>query len=205
MKIKLKTLLIASVIPLSIFFLSYDQIMMQLEKNETDSSDNLTEHVESISNISTDASNLERINRWNCAIRMFQEEPFFGWGPGTYAFEYAPFQHSQELTIISTNFGDMGNAHSEYLGPLAETGFMGSISVIVLFSLIVLYASLLYIKIQDPEIKVIVLSILLGLITYFIHGILNNYLDTDKASIPIWGFTAILVALDIQYKKGYIS
>ena len=34
-------------------------------------------------NVSTDASNLERINRWNCAIRMYAERPFLGHGPGT--------------------------------------------------------------------------------------------------------------------------
>ena len=30
----------------------------------------------------------------------------------------------KDLTIISTNFGDGGNAHSEYLSPLAEQGFL---------------------------------------------------------------------------------
>jgi len=37
--------------------------------------------------------------------------------------------------------------------------------------------------------------------TYFIHGVLNNYLDTDKASVPFWGFIAILVALDVYHRK----
>ena len=45
------------------------------------------------------------------------------------------------------------------------------------------------------------LSIYLGLLTYFIHGVLNNYLDTDKASAPFWGFLAILVALDLSLRK----
>ena len=37
--------------------------------------------------------------------------------------------------------------------------------------------------------------------TYFIHGVLNNYLDTDKASALFWGFLAILVAMDLQRKR----
>jgi hypothetical protein len=41
--------------------------------------------------------------------------------------------------------------------------------------------------------------VILGLITYYIHGILNNFLDTDKASAPFWGYTAIIVALDIYF------
>jgi hypothetical protein len=40
-----------------------------------------------------------------------------------------------------------------------------------------------------------------GLVTYFTHGVLNNFLDTDKASAPVWGFAALLVALDLQRRK----
>ncbi|MCB0687761.1 MAG: O-antigen ligase family protein, partial [Saprospiraceae bacterium] len=104
---------------------SFDDLLMQLQKNRIDSSENLVENVESITNISTDASNLERLNRWNSAFEMTREKPLVGFGPGTYMFQYAPYQKSKDLTIISTNFGDVGNAHSEYLGPLAETGIPG--------------------------------------------------------------------------------
>ena len=85
--------------------------------------------MESFSNVSSDASNLERLNRWSCAWAMFQERPLWGWGPGTYQFEYAPFQTSDLRTIISTNNADLGNAHSEYLGPLAEQGVVGLVGV----------------------------------------------------------------------------
>ena len=111
----------------------WSDIINVLEKNEQDStSENLGEHVQSITNISTDASNLERLNRWNSALEMFRRKPVFGWGPGTYAFQYAPFQSSEDLTIISTNAGDMGNAHSEFIGPLAERGLFGTISFILI-------------------------------------------------------------------------
>jgi putative inorganic carbon (hco3(-)) transporter len=42
-------------------------------------------------------------------------------------------------------------------------------------------------------------AVFLGLLTYFIHGLMNNFLDTDKASIPFWGFAAMLVAADLWY------
>ncbi|MBK9759833.1 MAG: O-antigen ligase family protein [Flavobacteriales bacterium] len=76
-----------------------------LGRNHDESSDDLGKHVSSIGNISSDASNLERFNRWNCALRMFELKPFTGWGPGTYMFQYAPFQAAEDRTIISTNFG----------------------------------------------------------------------------------------------------
>ena len=78
-----------------------------------------------MSNITTDASNLERINRWKSALRLFAERPTLGWGPGTYQFEYASYQNYYEKTIISTNSGNKGNAHSEYLSILAESGWPG--------------------------------------------------------------------------------
>ncbi|MBK9759834.1 MAG: hypothetical protein IPO90_07640 [Flavobacteriales bacterium] len=40
-----------------------------------------------------------------------------------------------------------------------------------------------------------------GLITYYIHGTLNNFLDLDKASVPFWGFTALLVVMDLKYPE----
>jgi len=172
-----------------------------LEKNKQDSSADFIEHVQSIANISSDASNLERINRWQSAIRMYQERPVFGWGPGTYQFLYAPFQRTKEKTIISTNFGDMGNAHSEYIGPMAESGFMGMLTIVALVIAIIVTGLRVYKKGKTKEIRLIAISVVIALVTYFIHGLLNNFLDTDKASIPIWGLFAVIVALDLYHRK----
>jgi len=52
-------------------------------------------------------------------------------------------------------------------------------------------------RLTDKRLKSIVLTALVGLVTYYIHGFLNNFLDTDKLSVPFWGFTAMIVAIDI--------
>jgi O-antigen ligase len=90
---------------LTFWFLRF-QIIDSLSKNSQDSSNDLSKHLESVTNITTDASNVERINRWYCAIEMFQNKPFFGWGPGTYQFQYAIYQVMRMRTVISTNDGD---------------------------------------------------------------------------------------------------
>jgi len=46
-----------------------------------------------------------------------------------------------------------------------------------------------------------VLVTLLGFVTYIVHGALNDFLDTDKASVPFWGFIAMLVAIDVYHKN----
>jgi O-antigen ligase len=202
LKIKFRWILLSLAVCIGLFFTFQHQILDKLEKNKQDSSENFVEHVKSIYNITSDASNLERINRWQSAIRMFNERPFWGWGPGTYQFLYAPYQMSKEKTIISTNAGDLGNAHSEYIGPLAESGLLGMISILLIFGLSIYYGLRVYKKAATQEIKIISLGVVLGLISYYIHGFLNNFLDSDKASVPVWGFIAILVALDIYHNKS---
>ncbi len=200
-RVHIKYLLAAGAFALFILFNLQTEIMQKLEKNRQDSSNDLSEHVESISNVATDASNVERLNRWNAALDMFAERPIFGHGPGTYSFLYAPYQHSSLLTIISTNFGDGGNAHSEYFGPLAETGVLGLVTFLSLIFMFYYTAIPLYYKLEEQSMKLLNLSAILGITTYLIHGFLNNFLDTDKASVPFWGCFAIVVALDLYARK----
>jgi len=186
---------------LAIGFSLQDTVIQRIEKNRQDSSGDLAEHVQSISNMKTDASNLERLNRWDCAFRMFAESPVFGKGPGTYSFLYAPYQRSANLTVISTNFGDLGNAHSEYFGPLAEQGVLGLVSLLAIIFFAYYRGIPLYYRMKDREHARLFMGILMGLTTYFIHGLLNNYLDQDKAAIAFWGFLAVITAFDIYEEK----
>lgn len=178
------------------------EIKLSLEKNRQDASQDFDKNIQSISNISTDASNLERLNRWAAALRMFEARPVFGWGPGTYALLYAPFQQAQEKTIISTNLGNGGNAHSEYLGPLSEAGILGIITFIAIVICVLSAGFRLYYTIHENEMKKLVLVLLLGFVTYIVHGGINDFLDTDKASVPFWGFIAMLVAIDVYHRKS---
>ncbi len=179
-----------------------DQWIRIFTKNDTVSSDNFSEHVQSVSNVSTDASNLERINRWMSALRMFETRPHTGWGAGTYQFQYAPFQHSSEMTIISTNEGTMGNAHSEYIGPLAEQGWPGLLGV--LFLIWAVFTTGFRVVHREPigQDRNLALMALLGLVTYFTHGVLNNFLDSDKAAVLVWGSAALLVYLDLRRRES---
>jgi hypothetical protein len=38
-----------------------------------------------------------------------------------------------------------------------------------------------------------------------INTILNNYLDTDKAAIPIWGICACFIALEFNLNEGLLK
>jgi O-antigen ligase len=207
-KIKFRLIAGIALILGGILFFSWDAIQIEMGRNKFEhTTEEFGERLQSATNVTTDASNLERINRWSCAISMYKERPFFGFGPGTYAFEYARFQEPKNLTIISTNFGNMGNAHSEYLGPLAEMGTIGIITMLLIVAAIFYKGITLYNRWpkEDRETRVLLMSMILALSTYFVHAILNNFLDTDKAAVPIWGMCAIFIALEISLKKKVVS
>jgi putative inorganic carbon (HCO3(-)) transporter len=201
LKIRFRSLLITFVTLLATFFIFQSEIIYILSLNKNDAKGSFTENLESISNITTDASNLERINRWSCAYRMWLDKPTLGWGPGTYQFKYAPYQKSWNYTIISTNFGTMGNAHSEYLGPLSEQGLPGLVIVIVLLLYSTSMGYRLVYSLEDKESKILATGLFLGLMTYYVHGFLNNFLDTDKLSLPFWTFLAAMVTIDLYDRK----
>ena len=194
---RFRTILLGLIAIGTVYFYLQNDIQTQLSRNKQGSDDNMEDHLSSMTNVSTDPSNLERLNRWNCAYRMFKERPILGWGAGTYVFQYAPFQVSSEMTIISTHSGDLGNVHSEYLRPLCETGLVGALFWIG----VVLYTIYLGFRIfrnsKNNEVRYLALALVSGISTYFVHAFLNNYSEFDKLAVPMWGFMAALVALNV--------
>lgn len=199
LKIKLRTQLGILVGCLCIFLAFQNQILYALSKNTQDSAEGFSSHLQSASNIKTDASNIERINRWMSAVNMFRERPVFGFGPGTYPFQYAPYQEARFRTIISTNFGNQGNAHNELLNPLAELGLFGSLSLfmIVFYGLNTAF-NLIYSGVNVRN-RLFLVGMSLAILGYFAHGMLNNYTDSSKIAPLLWGGLAIIVAIDLYH------
>lgn len=201
MGMKVKWMVLLFGLGVGLFFVYQSDVLYKLGKNHQDSSYTLADQVKSISNISTDASNVERLNRWASAMRLWKESPVFGVGPGTYQFLYGSYQKSYQLSTISTNAGDLGNAHSEYIGPMTEQGLPGVLLVVALFLTTFATGVRVYRTAKDPAVGRMVLAFTLSLFTYYVHGVFNNFLDTDKLSVPFWAFTAVVVALDLYSEK----
>lgn len=191
---------------LLITFSLQNQIYEYLEETEAVSNDGqVTNHLSSVTNIQTDASNMERVNRWVCAIRMFEDRPMLGFGPGTYQFEYNKYQTMEYKTYISSNTGEKGNAHSEYLTYLSEKGLLGAIIFLCIVFAALYFGMKNYEQLEDPLLRIINLGILLGLITYFFHGVFNSFMDQSKMAFLYFSALGTLVWL-YQYrptsKKG---
>jgi putative inorganic carbon (hco3(-)) transporter len=200
-KISWKIVFPAAVFLFIAILMSWSSLVMRFSENKQESSDNIKSHLQSIANIRTDASNMERINRWKSALRMFKEKPILGWGPATYQFKYAPFQMASEKTIISTNYGKGGNAHSEYLGSLIDSGIPGIVFYIFLLFMAIRKGIIISETHWDKQIRNMAHAVVAGLVTYAVHGALNNFLDTDKISALFWGMIGTIVAIDIRLKE----
>lgn len=201
MGMKLKWMALIAALAVGMFFAYQGDILYKLGKNHQDSSYEVGDQIKSMTNIATDASNLERLNRWASAFRMWADHPVNGTGPGTYQFVYAGYQRSYQLSVISTNAGDNGNAHSEYIGPLCEQGVVGVALVVILFSVTFVTGIRVYRTARNPHVANMALALALSLLTYYVHGFFNNFLDTDKLSVPFWAMTAAIVALDLYATK----
>jgi O-antigen ligase len=204
LKIKFRTLIILCTLIVALFFTFSNDIIWLLQRNTTDSSGDFVEHMQSVANVNTDASNLERLNRWDAAMSMFMERPVFGWGPGTYQFLYAPFQKSYKKTVISTNFGTGGNAHSEYLGLMSESGFFAMLGYVLVLFFALFRGFKLIARVNSGEYRNLLVACIVGLLTYIFHGFLNNFLDADKIAVLFWGYIAVIVAMDMKYGKNEV-
>lgn len=178
------------------------QILETIKRNESVSNKGgISDHLMSVANVQSDASNLERINRWKCAIRMAKERPVVGFGPGSYQFVYGEFQSRADLTHISTFRGTNGHAHSEFFNAISETGIPGGIIYLTLLFFVIGYGLRVIYKATDKQEKIIALGALLGLVTFFVHGFFNAFLDTDKIAVLVFASIGIIVCLDIRQRK----
>lgn len=202
LKVKKRFVFFSLVVLVGIGITSKDTISNYLVKNrEISHKNDVGQHFKSIANVQTDVSNAERVNRWKCAYRMFLDKPLFGFGPGTYQFNYGKYQQRKDLTIISTFSGNKGHAHSEYLNYLSETGLPGLV-IFLFFVGAVVYASLkLIYHSEDRFIRDSATFLFLGLCTFFVHSIFNGFIETDKMAMPVFGSISAIVFLSILNGK----
>ena len=84
---------------------------------------------------------------------------------------------------------------------MAEQGVPGMLTFIVIVFFVYFRGIPLYYKLNQPSQRKVLMAVLLGLTTYFIHGMLNNFLDIDKVNVAFWGFIAVITALDVYGEK----
>lgn len=163
---------------------------------------NVNELVTSITDTKKNHSNTERINRWKSALEMFKARPIVGFGPGTFMFVYDRYQ--KDKTAISVSDASMGGVHSEYLKPLSEQGFLGLLFFIAIL-LYTFFKGYLMATTSYSVNRILLIGSLISLVSYYIHGAFNFFLDTDKSSILFWGMIAFVLINDKKINDKKIS
>ncbi len=190
----------------------YNQLSERIRRVDVVSYDHhasFFERTGSVANMTTDESNLERMNRWVSAMRMFKERPFTGFGPGTYQFVYIPFQEPALMNRLTvTNIwnvpeGSGGTAHSEYLLALSEMGILGLLGWLVIMGRW-LWLAWINNSRRPPTHNTLVA--IAALSTYVFHAFFNNFMTTDKFAFLFWGTAAWLVASNyIKDEREFLS
>ncbi|MCC6461708.1 MAG: O-antigen ligase family protein [Saprospiraceae bacterium] len=148
--------------------------------------------------LAADVSSQERLNRYACAWRMAGERPWLGFGPGTFAVQYLPFQRAEDMTRISIrapivrrspdNYGRGGGAHSEYWQALVELGWPG----LALWLGLVLGSLGLGWQQYRQRRDTAQLFRILALLSFFLHALVNNFLHDARVAALVWGILAII-------------
>ncbi|MFT5877719.1 MAG: putative inorganic carbon (HCO3(-)) transporter, partial [Dokdonia sp.] len=201
-KVSIWILITSSILIGCIVLLNFSSVLKKLENSSSKYNDDISTHFVSVTNLKDDASNLERINRWVCAFRMFKDRPLQGYGPGTYQFVYDRFQTTEFMTRISTNTGNNGNAHSEYLMVLSESGLPGFLILIGWVISSYYFAVTSYFASSSKQNKQLLLSIIIGLTTFYTHGIFNSFIDSNKMALLVYGSLGIITCLHQEIKNN---
>lgn len=151
------------------------------------------EHRASTISDPTFIANMERANRWGAGWGMFRAAPLTGVGFGAYPDAYLTYRKVPLGTEQSRN--RMG-VHSEYLRVLAETGLVGAITTALALFVLARIARRAIRSARDPLLRGLSVGLAGGLVTYAIHGIVNNYMAYDKLAIPVWMAVGALAAMD---------
>ncbi len=169
------------------------------------------EQIQSIGNIRSDVSNLERLNRYSCAWRMFLDRPITGFGTGTFALAYLPYQRPEEMTRLSVNShrridgrhysGQGGGAHSEYLQALSELGLVGLLSWLLLIGSSWYTALRIYFQHKKQSHRRWAMALFWALNTFYLHSFFNNFLHQEEVSVLFWSMLAALAMFNTATKE----
>lgn len=155
-------------------------------------------HFLSSFDVKKNPSNMERVNRWFSALQMIEERPIFGFGANTFTQEYSAYQRSLTRTSISVEMGEVGGAHSEYLTAASELGLPG------LLLLLGIYGSTLYFGLRglwhthDASLRWRYAILTLPLLSYYLHGIINNFMDHGHIAALVYLHWGLLAALQTE-------
>ncbi|MDW8301738.1 MAG: O-antigen ligase family protein [Bacteroidia bacterium] len=198
--LSLGIILVATAIFINFFFSNYYYMKYALEGQYTEfHPDSYVKQLQATARMK-DVSTMERFYRWIAAYNMIRAKPIWGFGPGTFIFEYRNYTVEAFRTSVSDNPENSG-LHSQYLTYWVETGWIGMLLHVGFTIYILIFASKVYHACKDITDKKQVIAATLSLITIVIHNIVNDLLEVDKLASLYFIAIAIVVHIDMKNRS----
>jgi O-antigen ligase len=147
-------------------------------------------------NLSPQGTIYSRIYAWKAAIKIAEHHPIFGTGPETFLYAMPAYRDSK----LNLNFENwttrFDKAHNEFLNLLATTGILGLIAFFYLLY-VVLAISLKSLKNSDSQTKILIISILSGIVA-LLASVMTGFFVVSTWLI-FWFLISVLAILENHY------
>ncbi len=179
-------------------YLYYDNNYLKYAPSYEDTilHDELGEHLTSTFE-GKDVSSMERVYRWVAAVRMFQDHPYMGFGPGTFYPNYKKYTVTSFETYVSDN-PEMSSAHNYALLVLTEQGAIGLAFFLFLYTIVFIHGEKVYHRIKNEEDRRLVMTLLIVMAMVFVNLTLSDMLETDKVGPFFFMALSLIAAIDIR-------
>ena len=141
---------------------------------------------ESITNTTTDGSNLGRFDVWTSSINMFKDHPVTGVGIGQWRTIY------EASYRLPTENQHLYHAHNNFIQLLGEVGLLGLLGVLIFYGSIIVDNFLAWVKKRDPY----SLCAMIAVICYvFVFGQVEYTLDNSSGMRIMYFMLATMLQL----------
>ena len=141
---------------------------------------------ESITNTTTDGSNLGRFDVWTSSINMFKDHPVTGVGIGQWRTIY------EASYRLPTENQHLYHAHNNFIQLLGEVGLLGLLGVLIFYGSIIIDNFVVWFKNRDPY----SLCAMIAVICYvFVFGQVEYTLDNSSGIRIMYFMLATMLQL----------
>ena len=141
---------------------------------------------ESITNTTTDGSNLGRFDVWTSSINMFKDHPVTGVGIGQWRTIY------EASYRLPTENQHLYHAHNNFIQLLGEVGLLGLLGVLIFYVSIIVDNFVAWVKKRDPY----SLCAMIAVICYvFVFGQVEYTLDNSSGMRIMYFMLATMLQL----------
>lgn len=144
-----------------------------------------------------DVSSMERVYRWVAALRMFDERPVTGFGPGNFYPYYMRYTVSDFETYTSDN-PERSTAHNYFLLVLVEQGVPGLLMFLLTTVAIFFYGQKAYAQSNNRWHRQVIMTAMLSLVCVYVNLVLSDMIETDKVGSLYYMGISILVVYIIK-------